>query len=89
MDLGDPTNHGPPSIQGPRVRKWKLPPEIERLRDASASGGLADVKTVFSQLVPTPTPEAFDMGQFVVALSAAVKNNHATLLHIFYLKGYL
>jgi hypothetical protein len=76
MDLADRTNHASPSIQGPRVRKWELPPEIERLRDASASGELADAKAVFSQLVPTPIPEEFDMGPYVVALSAAVRNNH-------------
>jgi hypothetical protein len=64
------------SVEYPTFIPDVLPPELERLREASASGNLVDVESILPQLLAKPTYERFHIDRFVVALFEAAKNNH-------------
>lgn len=63
---------------------WEPPEELEPLTTASALGQLDKVHTIFSQWLvkqrPNPTTGIIQVGEFHPALSAAVMNNHPTVV---------
>lgn len=66
-------------IDDPKFLPRGLHPEIERLREASAVGNLAEVEAILSKLLAKPAHEKFEVDRFVVALSDAVENNHVSV----------
>lgn len=76
MDLSQKDTDSSSSAPALILRPGDLPPEVERLKEASASGNLADAKDIFSQWLAMPTSQRIEIGSFVAALTAAVENSH-------------
>lgn len=75
----------PPLVPHPRTNTWEDSPDIEQIRVASACGDLAAVQIILSRSLAKQTSEQIDKRRFVVALAAAVTNNHVLIAaHLLY-----
>lgn len=76
----------PPLVPHPRANNAREdPPDIEQLRVASACGDLAAVQMILSRSLARRPSEQIERRRFVVALAAAVTNNHVLITaHLLY-----
>lgn len=75
----------PPLVPHSRTNAREDPPDIEQLRVASACGDLAAVQIILSRSSAKRPSEQIEKRRFVVALAAAVTNNHGLIAaHLLY-----
>lgn len=69
----------PPLVPNSQTNAREDPPDIEQLRVASACGDLAAVQIILSRSLARRPSEQIEKHRFVVALAAAVTNNHCLI----------
>lgn len=75
----------PPLVPQSRTNAREDRPDIEQLRVASACGDLAAVQIILSRSLASRPSEQIEKRHFVVALAAAVTNNHGLIAaHLLY-----
>lgn len=85
MNLSPLVFGNPPLVPRPRTNAREDPPDIEQLKVASACGDLAAVQIILSRSLARRTSEQIEKRRFVVALAAAVTNNHVLIAaHLLY-----
>lgn len=75
----------PPLVPHSRTNAQEDPPDIEQLRVASACGDLPAVQIILSRSLARRPSEQIEKRRLVVALAAAVTNNHGLIAaHLLY-----
>lgn len=76
-----------PPVPHPGFKTPEPPPEIGQLIIASATGDLAAAQAIFSQWRAKPITDRIEKRRFVVALAAAVNNQHVPVISYLLAQG--